>query len=161
MRAAILLATLLLARAVPALGEGAAKAPLTLVGPDRLELQVQSEDLQSLPPHRVHVAFLGPHGEEAADYDGVSLWDLLTDSSLIPPGPLKNHASLVVYVTGRDGWRAAVAAAEIDPEFEGKAVLLGHAAAADPADAGALRLVVPGDRHGARAVRDVVRIEVR
>jgi hypothetical protein len=60
-----------------------------------------------------------------------------------------------VLVTGRDGYAVAVAIGEIDPDFENKTILLVD----DGAEKG-LRLIVPGDKKGGRAVRDVVRIEI-
>ena len=57
-----------------------------------------------------------------------------------------------------DGY--AVALAEIDPEFEGKQVLLAYRRNGQPIEGNTLRLVVPADRHGGRSVRDVVRIDL-
>jgi hypothetical protein len=54
---------------------------------------------------------------------------------------------------------AVLALAEIDPEFEGKQVLLAFRRDGQPMP-GELRLVVPGDRRGGRSARDVVRIEL-
>ena len=51
--------------------------------------------------------------------------------------------------------------AEIDPEFEGKQVLLAYPMDDHAIGVGRLRLVVPGDKRGGRSVRDVARIEVR
>jgi DMSO/TMAO reductase YedYZ molybdopterin-dependent catalytic subunit len=45
---------------------------------------------------------------------------------------------------------------EIDPAFEGKQVLLAYEG---DGKAIPLRLVVPGDKRGGRAVKDVVRVE--
>jgi hypothetical protein len=65
-----------------------------------------------------------------------------------------------IMVTGRDGYTAVLALAEIDPEFEGKQVVLAYRRDGKPIDGNALRLVAPGDRHGGRSVRDVVRIDL-
>jgi hypothetical protein len=65
-----------------------------------------------------------------------------------------------VAVTGRDGYVAVLALAEIDPEFEGKQVLLAYRRNNQPFSNNELRLVVPGDRRGGRSVHDVVRIEL-
>lgn len=63
-------------------------------------------------------------------------------------------------MTGRDGYTAVLALAEVDPEFEGKQVLLAYRRDGQPMDGHALRLVVPGDHHGGHSVRDVVRIDL-
>ena len=57
--------------------------------------------------------------------------------------------------------RSALAAGEIDPRYEGKSVILAYEGGEPPAASAALRLVVPGDAHGGRSVRDVATIEVR
>ncbi|MBV8095295.1 MAG: hypothetical protein JO110_19105 [Acetobacteraceae bacterium] len=67
----------------------------------------------------------------------------------------------IVTVSGRDGYTAALALAEIDPEFEGKQVLLAYRRDGEPMPGNQLRLVVPGDRRGGRSVRDVVKMELR
>ena len=67
----------------------------------------------------------------------------------------------VLIATGRDGYTAALALAELDPVFEGKEVLIATTADGHAPEDGGLRLVVPGDQRGGRSVRDVVRIVVR
>ena len=53
-----------------------------------------------------------------------------------------------------------MALGELDPHYEGKSVILAYAGG-DPPSFSALRLVVPGDAHGGRSVRDVSSIELR
>ena len=60
---------------------------------------------------------------------------------------------------GRDGYAVALAIGEIDPRMEGKSVLV--AVARDGQPLPALRLVVPGDAHAGRSVRDLVGIEIK
>jgi hypothetical protein len=50
---------------------------------------------------------------------------------------------------------------ELDPHYEGKPVILAYAGGEPPASITAPRLVVPGDKHGGRSVRNVASIEVR
>ena len=150
----LLLVLLLLA--TPA---GAAAPLFVLATPDGRETPITVEDFSARPKHRERVTFLGANGEESADHEGVSLWDMLDTDALPQRG--KDRVRLVARVTGRDGFAAAVALAEIDPEFEGKDVLVGRALDAAGAPTGPLRVVVPGDKHGARAVKEIARIEVR
>jgi hypothetical protein len=49
----------------------------------------------------------------------------------------------------------ALALGELDPNYEGKLVILAYEGGEPPASSTALRLVVPGDVHGGRSVRDV------
>ena len=59
-------------------------------------------------------------------------------------------------------WRVLLSIAELDPEFAGTQAILAVTRDSQPlsADEG-VRLVVPGDKHGGRRVRHVVRIEVQ
>lgn len=52
----------------------------------------------------------------------------------------------------------AVAIGEIEPNLEGKQILVAYSRDGQPTEP---RLVVPGDKHGARSVRDVVRVTVK
>ena len=63
-----------------------------------------------------------------------------------------------IVVTRRDGSTAALAVAEIAPDFEGNEVLLASRWDGQPIDGHSLRLVVPGDHHGGCSVGDVVRV---
>jgi hypothetical protein len=62
-------------------------------------------------------------------------------------------------VTGRDGYAVALSFGELDPDFEGKQIVLAYAK--DGKALETIQLVVPGDRRGGRAVRDVVSVDVR
>ena len=64
-------------------------------------------------------------------------------------------------MTGRDGYSVALSLGELDPDFEGKAVILAYSKDGNRLSAqDGIRLIVPNDRHGGRAVRDVVAIAV-
>lgn len=112
-----------------------------------------------LPAVEQKVSFLTGHGPEQATYTGALLWSVI-DSAEMSSSDRRARLRRTIWVTGRDGYTAALALAEIDPEFEGKQVLLAYRRDGKPIDGNTLRLVVPGDRHGGRSVRDVVRIEV-
>jgi hypothetical protein len=115
--------------------------------------------VERLPAVEEKVSFLTGHGPEQASYTGALLWSVL-DSAEILGGDRRVRLRRTIVVTGRDGYTAVLALAEIDPEFEGKQVLLAYRRDGKPIDGNALRLVVPGDRHGGRSVRDVVRIDL-
>jgi hypothetical protein len=116
--------------------------------------------IRRLPAVTVRVSFLTGHGPEQARYTGARLWAVLQQAGVLGTDP-RARVRQVVAVTGRDGYVAVLALAEIDPEFEGKQVLLATQRDGRPLDRQELRLVVPGDRRGGRSVRDVVRIELR
>jgi len=116
--------------------------------------------VEQLPAIEQKVSFLTGHGPEQASYTGALLWSVLEHTQSLG-GDRRARLRRVVMVTGRDGYTAVLALAEIDPDFEDKQVLLAYRRDGQPMDGHALRLVVPGDRHGGRSVRDVVRIEIR
>ena len=112
--------------------------------------------VEQLPATEQKVSFLTGHGPEQATYTGALLWSMLEKAEMLG-GDRRARLRRTIVVTGRDGYTAVLALAEIDPEFEGKQVLLAYRR---EMDGHALRLVVPGDRHGGRSVRDVVRIDL-
>ena len=120
-------------------------------------LHLTAADLKALPQVSADVSFETGHGQESAHYTGALLWDIVGKAGITdePGAKAKHHLQHALLVTGRDGYAVAVAIGEIDPDFENKTVLLVD----DGAEKG-LRLVVPGDKKGGRAVRDVVRIEI-
>ncbi len=124
---------------------GAVTTPVTLSG----------ALLGTLPQSEVSATFETSKGSESGHYRGVLLWTLVERAGLLPLSAKNGDLQRTLLVTGRDGYAAALALGEIDPHYEGKAVLL------VPDGAGGVNLLVPGDRHGGRNVRDIVRIDVR
>ena len=68
-----------------------------------------------------------------------------------------------VKITGQDGYSVTLSLAEIDADMQPGKVVLADQAAGPPLDAreGPYRLVIGDDQKPWRAVRDVVRIEVK
>jgi DMSO/TMAO reductase YedYZ molybdopterin-dependent catalytic subunit len=141
----------------------AADAPgFTLDGQVQRPGRVTQSDLKALPATSVTVSFQTGHGQETGTYGGVLLWTLLTNASVVD-GPAKGaHLSHTILVTGSDGYSVALSMGELDPKFEGKSVIIAATMNGRPLPAAdGLRLIVPGDSHGGRAVRDVVHVEVK
>ncbi len=88
--------------------------------------------LQALPATSMAVSFQGEHGQEQATYSGALLWTVLEHAGMIDPAAPRDHVRQVVTVTGVDGYTSVLALAEIDPSFEGKAVLLAALGTAPP-----------------------------
>jgi DMSO/TMAO reductase YedYZ molybdopterin-dependent catalytic subunit len=121
------------------------------------------DDLQKLPATRETVSFMGEHGQEKATYTGVLLWTLL-DKAGGPADTAGKRADLrhTMTVTGRDGYIVVLSLGELDPDFGAKGVIVAYSRDGQPFyPARGFRLVVPGDRHGGRDVRDVISIEVK
>jgi Oxidoreductase molybdopterin binding domain len=156
-----LVAAALVAASLVLTGNDATAADQSIVVATSVE-QSRSIDpavVEQLPAIEQKMSFLTGHGPEQATYTGALLWSVLERAEMLG-GDRRTHLRRTITVTGRDGSTAVLALAEVDPEFEGKKVLLAYRRDGQPMDGHALRLVVPGDRHGGRSVRDVVRIDL-
>ncbi|WP_421994342.1 hypothetical protein [Roseococcus sp.] len=90
-------------------------------------------------------------------YTGPLLWQVLAAGGAAPEYALA--ARLALLVTASDGYTTVLSLGEIAPELGNRPVLLGLSA--DDASIRSFpRLVVPGERRGARGVRDVARLTV-
>jgi hypothetical protein len=120
--------------------------------------QWSAADLKVQPSITIEASYMA-HNEEHVHFTGVPLWALLTEAKLIEGEGKNAKLRHSILVTGSDGYAAAVALGEIDPEFEGKQVLVAYEREGKPLDS--LQLVVPGDKRGGRYVHDLVHIEVK
>lgn len=134
---------------------------LTITGQVRHPHEVTLQELQRLPNTSVQVSFVTGHGPEAGTFTGALLWRILSDAVPID-GPGKNaRLRHTIAVTGRDGYSVALSLGELDPDLEGNEVILAYLKDGNQLNApDGIRLIVPNDRHGGRAVRDVVTIAV-
>lgn len=155
MRLASALAVLLLA-ASPAGAQA-----LVVAGQIEQSHPLDAASIAALRPVEVSVSFATANGPEQGRFTGPLLWSVLDSSGMMPPGTPKSRLIHGIVVTGRDGYSVLLSFGEVDPGFEGKQVILATTVDGKPNDKDELRLIVPGDRHGARNVRDVVRIDVK
>jgi hypothetical protein len=104
----------------------------------------------------------GVHDQPAKAWSGVSLAELLRKAGAPSGKTLRGKAmAMVVRVIGSDGYVVVFSLGELDADFGKRDVLLADRHDGQPLGAdGPLRLVVSGDAHGARWVRNVERIEV-
>ena len=101
--------------------------------------------------------------DEKLRCEGVALAALLQAAGAMPAGPLRGaQLGRYVQVDARDGYRAVFALAEFDPTLGNRAAFLVDRCDGEPldAEAGPLRLVVPGEARAARSVRQVRAITV-
>ena len=123
---------------------------------------VTVDDLKRLPPIAVPISFQTDKGVESANYTGALLWTVLTNAAPVDAPGRNARLRHTFLVTGSDGYMVSLSEGELDPMFEAKSVILAYEKDGKPLDpAGSIRLVVPGDKHGGRAVRDIVRIDVQ
>ena len=132
-----------------------ASASFSIEGQVKRPRAVALADLEAFPPVSVTLK----HDKQAASYTGALLWALVSAAGPTDLPGDRTHAQHTLLARGRDGYAVALAIGELDPNLEGKQVLVayeqdGHRLATP-------RLVVPGEAHPARSVKDLVAIEVR
>ena len=91
------------------------------------------------------------HDRREVKYTGVALERLLALAGDTVTGLRGRQFGRHVIVEAVDGYRMVFGIAELDPTITGRSILLTRA----PGEDGPWRLVVPGDRRGARWVRQV------
>lgn len=96
----------------------------------------------------------------AVTYSGVTLCDVLRAAGVKlgeAAMPSRETVASYVVVEGADGYRAVFALAELDPAQTDRVILLADRKDGQPLPAaeGPLRVVVPGEKHPARWVRQV------
>lgn len=155
---AVLVAAALAFAAVPAAAQSVNIA-VNVTGPTGQVARFDAAALAAMPQAK---ATLSAHGETHL-YEGPLLIDVLARVGA-PTGPAIRGPEMadVVVITGQDGYRVALALAEIDPDVRTDKVIL-----ADRVDGraiggkdGPIRLVIEGDLKPARAVRMVRSIAV-
>jgi DMSO/TMAO reductase YedYZ molybdopterin-dependent catalytic subunit len=161
MRRLALVSALLLSSAPALAADPAPPTGVEVTGQVQHPARLTPADLAAMPQLEVQAEFETGHGREGGRYGGVLLLTVL-DRAAAVDGPQKgSHLRHTIIVTGSDGYAVAVAMGEIDPKFEGKTVLLATSRDGKPLDPkDGVRLVVPGDCHGGRSVRDVVKVSV-
>jgi DMSO/TMAO reductase YedYZ molybdopterin-dependent catalytic subunit len=115
--------------------------------------------LASLPQTTVNASFTAMGGNQSHHWTGPELLDVLAAAGITDAPGKKTHFRHVILATGKDGYEVAISIGEIDPMTEGKTVIM--ALQQDGAPLPAPRLIVPGDTHFARGVRDLTGLEVR
>lgn len=136
-----------------------AAEPALSVSYDGARRQLTRADLAALPVVEIEAEDHGrPHR-----YRGVAVRDVLALVDAPLGDRLRGPASaLAVRVTAADGYVAAFALAEFDAAFRERTILLVDTQDGQPLpeNAGPWRFVCPGDKRGARSIRQVVSIEV-
>lgn len=117
------------------------------------------DDLKALPATTVELRTDTMHGTDDHHWTGPLLWSLLTTAGLKDEPGKRTTVRHAILVTGTDGYAATLAIGEIDPALEGKQVIL--ATTSDGPTLSAPKLIVPGDKHGARDIHDVATVTIR
>jgi hypothetical protein len=120
---------------------------------------ITTSQIASLP--RV-TAEVSEHGATSR-YEGVALSAVLAASGVQLGDTLRGaRMTECLLVEGSDGYKVAFALAEIDPAFATREIILADKRDGKPLDAkeGPFRAVTPGDKRGARWVRQVTTLRV-
>jgi hypothetical protein len=133
---------------------------LTAQGLGGKTVTLTAADLSKLPRKSIQAS---DHGTPAS-FEGVLLNDVLAKVDL-PLGE-KYHSTAASYylqVEARDGYHAVFAWAELDSTFMDKAIYLVTTRDGKPLSEteGPLQLVAPGEKRGARWVRQVSALRIR
>ena len=142
-------------------GAATSRPGLVLEGKVNHPQQFGVDALRKLPAERVEVAFQTGRGIERSTYTGVLLWTLLDKVGGIDDAAKGAELRHTISITGRDGYLVVISTGEIAPDFGGKPAMVAYERDGEELGDQGLRVVMPGDKHGGRYVRDVIEIEVK
>lgn len=127
-------------------------------GPNPVSLDVAT--LEALPQIEEKITFNTKNGPETAVYKGPLLWDVVGAAKLLD-GLERNHElARTLSIHAVDGYEIAYSIGEIAPEFGNAKILLALETDGHKLKDG-FRIVVQGDKRGARAIHNVTKIELK
>ncbi len=147
---------------VPALAQEAAPGiPSTTVKLDGAVKAPATYSLTDLAAQSSASVTLNVPGHDAASgsWKGVPLMALIEKAGTVEDKGHGAYLQHVIIARGTDGYGVAVAIGEIEPKFEGKQVIVAYQK--DGAALSSLRLIIPGDSHAGRDVRDLAELTVK
>ncbi|HEY5818647.1 MAG TPA: hypothetical protein VIU14_09660 [Mesorhizobium sp.] len=123
-------------------------------------LVLTPQSLADLPPVEQDVTFKTSKGVSTGHYKGPLLWDVVKASKALAGLDHNKELAKTLMVTASDGYQIAYSIGEIAPEFGNATILVALETDGQPMKDG-LRIVAQGDKRGARAIHNVVKIELR
>jgi DMSO/TMAO reductase YedYZ molybdopterin-dependent catalytic subunit len=132
---------------------------LQVAGTDGKATSLSAAQIAGIPHVKVSVQ---DHGA-TSEFEGVPLAEVLTAAGIkmgdSMRGPRMAEAMLV---EAADNYKVVFALAEVDPEFATREIILADKKNGKPLDAkeGPFRVVAPGDKRGARWVRQLTAIRI-
>ena len=140
-------------------GPALAQSPeLVLQGKVRQPQRLTFEDLKKMPAEHADVSYQTDRGPVIASFTGVLLWSLIGAAGGIDDSAKNPELRHAIRITAKDGYVVVTSSGEIAPDFGAKGVIVAYERDGKPLDE--FRIVMPGDKHGGRNVRDVVSINV-
>ncbi|HXP02975.1 MAG TPA: molybdopterin-dependent oxidoreductase [Stellaceae bacterium] len=152
--AAILTGLLLIA---PAAAQSPAPA-LSLEGKVKQPQHWSLDDLKKMQAEHADVSYQTERGPVTASYTGILLWSLIEQAGGIDDTTRNAVARHTIRITATDNYVVILSTGEISPDLGNDRALVAYERDGKPLDN--FRIVVPGDKHGARDVHDVVTIAV-
>jgi DMSO/TMAO reductase YedYZ molybdopterin-dependent catalytic subunit len=151
---------LALALLAPIYGQDA-DAKLVIAGDVTNPLTLSKADIAKLP--RTSVTVKADGSDEQTTYEGVLLFDILKEAGA-PVGKQLMGKALATYVLAeaKDGYQVVYALPEFDPSFTDNKIIVADSVNGKPLFQyqGPFRLVVPGEKKGARSIRMLEKITV-
>jgi O-glycosyl hydrolase len=140
-------------------GAAVAQSPeLVLEGKVRQPQRWTLEDLKKMPAEHADVSYQTERGPVRGSFTGVLLWSLIGAAGGIDDGAKNPELRHPIRITAKDGYVVVTSSGEIAPDFGAKGVIVAYERDGKPLDD--FRIVMPGDKHGGRNVRDVVSINI-
>jgi hypothetical protein len=153
------LATAVVLALSPATAVAAAADTVAVTGAVHHPKRLSVAQLNAMPQRSKEVAFGIGADRASHTFKGALLLDVLNAAGpTVNPKVKSDLQRFVITVVGADGYAAALAWGEIDPNLENKTVLL--ATSEDGEALARPMLVVPFDAKGGRLVNDVVQVVV-
>jgi DMSO/TMAO reductase YedYZ molybdopterin-dependent catalytic subunit len=115
-------------------------------------------ELQKMPAQHATVTYQTEHGAVTADFTGVLLWSLIDAAGGIADQGKRPELRHAIRIIAKDNYVVVTSTGEIAPDFGNKGTLVAYERDGKPLPD--FRIVMPGDKHGGRNVRDVVSITV-
>ena len=140
-------------------GPATAQSPtLSLEGKVKEPKHFTVDDLKKMPAEHADVSYQTDRGPVTANFTGVLLWSLIGASGGLDDAGKGAELRHAIRITAKDGYVVVTSTGEVAPEFGGKAALVAYERDGKPLDD--FRIVMPGDKHGGRNVRDIVTIAI-
>jgi hypothetical protein len=141
------------------MGPVAAQSPeLLLEGKVKQPQRWMLDDLKRMPAEHATVSYQTDRGVVTASFTGVLLWSLIAAAGGIDDSGKSAELRHAIRITAKDDYVVVTSTGEIAPDFGGKAALVAYERDGKPLDD--FRIVMPGDKHGGRNVRDVISVKI-
>jgi hypothetical protein len=141
------------------MGPVAAQSPVLLLeGKVKQPQRWMLDDLKKMPAEHATVSYQTDRGLVTASFTGVLLWSLIAAAGGIDDSGKSAELRHAIRITAKDDYVVVTSTGEIAPDFGGKAALVAYERDGKPLDD--FRIVMPGDKHGGRNVRDVISVKI-